>query len=153
LRFGGDGTGEAIGSQRSSGTGQWGLDFYTGNNNSMHIANNGEVGIGTRDPAARLDVQGSVRFGVGGTVMNRVQSGTATVGAGTGFKTITVNFPTSFGATPKVMVTVKGEDYNDTFAVTTRAVNTANFKVNVYRVDSLGGGWAQNLQVDWLAWE
>jgi hypothetical protein len=153
VRFGGDSTGEAIGSQRTSGTGQYGLDFYTGHANRMHIAADGDVGVGTRSPAAKLDVQGSVKLGVNGTTMNNVQSGTATVGAGSGFKTITVIFPASFSTTPKVMVTVKGQDFDDTFAVTTRAVNNVNFKLNVLRVDAPGGGWAQNLLVDWMAWE
>ncbi len=158
LRFGGDGTGEAIGSQRSGdiNNGAYGLDFYTGagGQNRMHVANNGNVGIGTRSPGARLDVQGSVRVGVNGTVLNKIQSGTFTVGGGNnGVNVRTLTFPASFGSTPKVTLTARGQDYPDTFALSTRAISTTAVTFNVVRVDAPGGSWAQTLLVDWMAWE
>jgi hypothetical protein len=154
LRFGGDTTGEAIGSQRTPGVGRWGLDFYAGNANRMHIANWGGVGINTRDPQATLDVQGSVRFGVGGTEINRLQTGTTNVGSsGGGSKTITITFPTPFSGTPKILLSARGCDCPDTFVTTARAAGTTSFKVNVVRVDAPGSGWGQDLQVDWMAWE
>jgi hypothetical protein len=61
LRFGSN-SGEAIGSKRNSGTGQFGLDFYTGNQQRMTIANNGNVGIGTNNPTAKLDINGDVKI-------------------------------------------------------------------------------------------
>jgi len=61
LRFGSS-SGEAIGSKRNSGTGQYGLDFYTANNLRMSIANNGNVGIGTNNPGATLDINGDLNI-------------------------------------------------------------------------------------------
>lgn len=55
LSFGGS-SGEGIGSKRNAGTGQFGLDFYTANGLRMMIANNGNVGIGTNNPQALLDL-------------------------------------------------------------------------------------------------
>jgi len=60
LKFGGNGTGEAIGSNRTTGVNQWGLDFYTAFANRMSIANNGNVGIGTTLPTSKLDVNGQI---------------------------------------------------------------------------------------------
>ncbi|MEO8147887.1 MAG: tail fiber domain-containing protein [Bacteroidia bacterium] len=48
---------EAIGSKRTSGGNQWGLDFYTMGLNRMCVTNDGVVGIGTTSPTAtRLQV-------------------------------------------------------------------------------------------------
>ncbi|HXG47048.1 MAG TPA: hypothetical protein VNO52_05440, partial [Methylomirabilota bacterium] len=57
LRFG-TGSGEAIGSKRTAGGNQWGLDFYTAYANRMSIANWGGVGINTTAPEQQLDVNG-----------------------------------------------------------------------------------------------
>lgn len=56
-------SGEGIGSKRSPGDGQYGIDFYTSFINRMIIDNNGNVGIGTTNPTdARLDLEGSLRL-------------------------------------------------------------------------------------------
>ena len=57
LRFG-VGSGEGIGSKRSSGGNQYGLDFYTSFNNRMSILNNGFVGINTTAASQQLEVNG-----------------------------------------------------------------------------------------------
>src|SRR5262249_50428283 len=50
----GSGSGEGIGSQRTAGTGQYGLDFYTGFLKRVSISQVGWVGIGTNAPAFPL---------------------------------------------------------------------------------------------------
>jgi hypothetical protein len=114
----------------------------------------GGVGINTNNPGgAGLAVVGGIRNGPGGTIQNRVLFGTANVGTGTnGVNTFTITFPTTFANTPKVFVMAKGNDNPDTFAISTRAVTTSNFKVNIVRVD-LASGWGQSLNVDWYATE
>lgn len=64
----GDGSGEGIASRRTAGDNQYGLDFYTVYQPRMTIANSGDVGIGTRTPAAKLDVIGMVKTPTVGTL-------------------------------------------------------------------------------------
>ncbi len=52
----GDFSGEGIGSKRTEGIGRYGLDFYTSSTQRMHIAGNGNIGIGTNNPQALLDI-------------------------------------------------------------------------------------------------
>jgi len=128
-------------------------DFASTGSNQFLIRASGGVGIGTGNPAAMLDVAGTVRLGTGGTTISRIQAGTIVVGTGTaGVNVRTNTFPVAFSSTPKVLVSARGGEYNDTFAVSTRGVSATGFKVNVIRLD-LSGGWSQNLQVDWIAWE
>ena len=64
IRFGNPGTGEAIFSNRPFGSlNQFGLSFMTSYITRMVVANNGNVGIGTLTltPAAKLDVNGTVK--------------------------------------------------------------------------------------------
>jgi hypothetical protein len=56
IKFGSSSSGEGIASQRTSGTGQNGLDFYTNYVSRLFIGNNGYIGIGTRTPDAKLHV-------------------------------------------------------------------------------------------------
>jgi hypothetical protein len=55
LKFGGNGTGEAIGSNRTGGANLWGLDFYTLATNRMCISVGGNVGIGETTPTVPLN--------------------------------------------------------------------------------------------------
>jgi hypothetical protein len=55
LRFGGF-SGEGIGSKRSTGGNQYGLDFYTGSAPRLSITGSGNVGIGTSVPNAPLQL-------------------------------------------------------------------------------------------------
>ena len=65
LRFGPVNSGEAIGSRRTSGGNQFGLDFYTTSTNRMSITTAGNVGIGTATPAQKLDVVGNIQASAG----------------------------------------------------------------------------------------
>ncbi len=58
LRFGSS-SGEAIGSKRTAGGNQFGLDFYTNSLNRLAITLQGNVGIGTTAPANRFVVTGA----------------------------------------------------------------------------------------------
>lgn len=67
LRFGNTGfqTGEGLASKRTSGGNQFGLDFYTGYVSRLAITNNGNVGVGTSAPGAKLEVNGNMLFSNG----------------------------------------------------------------------------------------
>ena len=79
-----------------------------------------------------------------------IQSGTVTIGNSTSqLKNVLVDFPTPFLNPPKVITTTRGGDFGDTFAVTTTAISTTQFRINVRRLD--GDSWGQNLQLDWIA--
>src|SRR5262249_30547309 len=117
------------------------------------------VGIGTSAPGARLDVLGTIRVGnnaTTGTTIGAIQAGTATVGPNPNpvqEAQFTIVFPSAFVSTPPhVIVTARGIDAPDVFAVSTRSVTTTQFVVNVFRLDS-ASGWGQNLQLDWFAWQ
>jgi len=60
LKFGANGTGEAIGSNRNTGVNQWGLDFYTLSTNRMCISLGGNVGIGETTPTVPLNFASSL---------------------------------------------------------------------------------------------
>lgn len=57
------------------------LQFGTSNSFRMTIAANGDVGIGTQSPAAKLDVNGDAKFGADGIVFNGLQEITGTTNA------------------------------------------------------------------------
>jgi hypothetical protein len=65
LMFGESYSGQGIASDRSpDGFNPLGLDFFTGGERRMSIANNGNVGIGTNNPAVALEVNGTARVKV-----------------------------------------------------------------------------------------
>ena len=122
--------------------------------NQFLVRASGGVGINTASPQAALDISGSLRVGLGGTVLNQVEAGDATLGPTgvSGTSVFTITFKKAFAQQPKVVVTANGADFNDVFAVTTRRITTSSFAVNVYRVDQLGASWGQALKLDWIAW-
>lgn len=82
LFFGGTGSGEALSSQRTGGTGQYGLDFYTGFIKRMHLANSGNLNIG--DLSGTLEDTGLVNLRPPQSVqaLNVHQSGSGTPSLG-----------------------------------------------------------------------
>jgi len=126
---------------------QYAKILYNSGNNKLNFYN--------ANATAKLTVNTTgVNIGEG-TTFKKIQAGSFNVGTNTGggIKTVTINFPSAFANNPNVNVTVKGQDYSDVFAVTTRNVGTNSFQVNIYRVDSSGGVWGQTLYLDWYAWE
>jgi hypothetical protein len=100
---------------------------------------------------------GAMTVGTSGTSFARIQGGVITLGASatSSVKTFTINYPTPFTNTPKVIATPRTENsqtYADVFAITVTANTTNHFLANVCRVDTITA-WAQILQLDWLAWE
>ena len=91
----GNASGEGIGSKRSAGGNQYGLDFYTQSSNRLAITNLGNVGIATTAPSAKLHVNGDVLLenalridngnGNTGTVANSITFGNSS-GEGIGSK-------------------------------------------------------------------
>ena len=69
-------SGEGIASRRTAGGNQFGLDFYTFGSNRLSIANGGNVGIGTNNPARRLQVVDG--DGVGASIQMGAQLAGAT---------------------------------------------------------------------------
>jgi hypothetical protein len=59
LLFGSGGTGEGIGSKRTAGGNNYGLNFYTNFTSRVAISNGGNVGINTNTPNRVLTVQGT----------------------------------------------------------------------------------------------
>ncbi|MEO8151217.1 MAG: tail fiber domain-containing protein [Bacteroidia bacterium] len=59
LVFGVQSTGEGIASKRTAGSNQYGLDFYTNNQNRMSISNGGFVGVETANPGSKFHVSGA----------------------------------------------------------------------------------------------
>jgi hypothetical protein len=93
----------------------------------------------------------------GGTTTIKQQTGTATVGpSGTNVATVTISFPTAFTGVPKIIGTTKNQTGwagTDAFAVSTKTISATSVTFTIVRVDVVGANWAQNLLLDWLAWE
>ncbi|MEM9823567.1 MAG: hypothetical protein AAF985_20955 [Bacteroidota bacterium] len=102
------------------------------------------------------EVTGSLKIGNGGTAIGKMRAGRAHIGSksGGGVKSVTINYGSSFSSAPKVVVTpITQGGYNDMFVTTIKSIGNNSFTVNVYRVDAPGGGWGQQLKLDWVAWQ
>jgi hypothetical protein len=143
-------------------------EFKSGGANQFDVRATGGISLVTKvsgvfnDTIAAgvfIDRNGVVSAGglnVNGTTFNRMESGTAdagnTFGLGVNTKVVTITFPVTFTAVPKVILTPRGADFNDTFVATTRRITTSYCVVNIVRVDQ-NHEWAQDLMLDWFASE
>ncbi len=71
------------------------ITFYTNNTEKMTIKDNGNVGINTTNPQAKLDVNGSVKIGVNGIKFSELYELTGTTGIG-GTDRVSVSYPTGY---------------------------------------------------------
>jgi hypothetical protein len=139
-----------------------GLNIRVGAGNAkksaLYINETGNVGIGTTNVPERLNVEGAIRaagLSLGSSYrFNKMLAGHALCGANNGgIKEVRIDFPEPFADTPQAIVTPRSEGYyEDTFAITVKYIDRTHFKVNIMRLDSMKGGWAQNLRLDWIAW-
>src|SRR5205814_1451192 len=110
------------------------------------IDGSGNATSGLFVSSAGAETVSGLKVASNGTLFNRMQAATATLGGGNaGVNVYTVTFPVAFSAAPKVMVTPRNNwpsAIGDTFALTLREVSTTQFVVNVYRLDS-PNPWSQ----------
>ena len=71
------------------------ITFYTNDTEKMTIKDNGNVGINTINPQAKLDVNGSVKIGVNGIKFSELYELTGTTGIG-GTDRVSVSYPTGY---------------------------------------------------------
>jgi len=128
IRFGSNSSGEGLGSNRNSSNPNYtGLDLYTLFLPRLSITNSGAVGIGTRTPAAGLDVASNMRIG------------TTVSGAGTD-SILTIN--TTTGVVNRRAPSTSNNIYNNNGTLTgartvTQGNNALYFKGGNVLTDSL----------------
>ena len=143
LIFGGAGSGESISSKRTSGTNQYGIDFYTAGASRMSIANGGNVGIGNNVPTEKLDVTGNLKFS--GALMPNNNAGTAgyilqSAGAGTPPVWVSAGASQAWSLTGNTGTTA-GTNFIGTTDATDFVVNTNNTeRARISSTGSLGVG-------------
>jgi hypothetical protein len=92
----------------------------------------------------------------GTNFFSAMQGGSQNVGS-SGIQTlmvVNIVFSTPFVGTPHVICTASTQVstiFDDSFNVTTRGISNTGFSIIVNRVD--GSTWAQNMNVDWMAFE
>ena len=135
-----------------------GLHFSSGDNTpDININASGNVGIGILAPIAKLDVGGTFRLGENGSIFSNIRGGRAQIGPhGEGVPFFSqIGFGVPFPSPPSVIVTVRAQgNRSDIFAVVTSEITNEGFRAYIRRLDSgLSNAWAQNLELDWFAWE
>jgi hypothetical protein len=135
---------DALVASGTVGTAEVGICYGVGTN----AAN---VGIGTTNPGAKLDVNGTSKIGSNGTVIKnqvfkRVLIGSSTSNPYKYGVTFTYGFTAS--STSKLVIIanpMNAADYNDTFVITINNITTSGAELNTVRVDNTSSGWGQSL--------
>jgi H-type lectin domain len=150
--------------------------FYTNTNFAFLPAGGaGNVGVGTSTPAAKLDVEGSMRVSEDasglGTIFKQIQAGNKIIGSSNNYtgnfacgsdplgNTLycyywRINFPNPFSNPPHVVVTPReqtGVLLPDKFAAYISTVTNTYVDIRITRLDGTSSSWAQQLQLDWIA--
>ena len=95
---------------------------------SQFIVEQGNVGIGTTSPAAKLDVNGSIKVGANGTAISQIQHGYIGDGtSGSAGSSGSVVFSSAFSITPKVFLQVEELDNNGATSVRIIAISNTGF--------------------------
>jgi hypothetical protein len=115
-----------------TGTAAKALVFITGgtsqaSNERMRIDGNGNVGVGTTTPTAKLDVAGTYKLGTTGTVLTNMMKTSASVNDNTTF---------AYTSTRQVSVTVTGATPNATVIVNPRTALPAGIAIAWSRVNN-----------------
>jgi hypothetical protein len=130
------------------------VKYELGLNNVQNTALSGWAGSSSITTVGTLS---SLKIGSTGVTISSFQHGKADIGGGSsGVNVYTINFPNTFSTVPRVraeVVTQPGTTYQNVFASTIKETTVSGFKINVYRVDSLGASWGQLLDVHWEAIE
>lgn len=111
LRFGATGTtsGEGIGSRRTAGGNQYGLDFYTISTARLSITGSGNVGIGTTNPGQALEVNGNVLIpSVNDYLLRDANHGLGWYGTGKLWNGLNIDGPAVYGYSGGVLGTNRG---------------------------------------------
>lgn len=111
LRFGNQSTGEGIGSKRTAGGNQNGLDFYTGSFNRLSITNSGNIGIGVSTPT-------NAKLQFANTVGNKITLFESSTGVAYGFGINDYNLSTYIPNGARFSVRTNGYNGAEKFVVT-----------------------------------
>lgn len=131
--FGNSATAEGIGSQRTTGVNQFGLDFYLLGARRLSILNNGNVGVGVSNPQYKLDIANDLKTSRfifnNGINLPRIKSGTLSsmYSANLGTLTIPLNFA-DFDPNLPVQVLLEIADDDENFAPAITRTLTVTYK-------------------------